>query len=691
MFGITRATKTRRTSPRAEGRDSAHRPFEPLENRLLFVAGDFDPSFGSGGLARADFGDESLRAIDVAAAGSRVYAAGVYRDSDAPINSDGQLALAAFDSAGKLDNGFGGDGTVLTNIPALGGEMLVQPDGKIVVLTQRLSTAQDTLLTTVARFNANGTPDASFGGGDGRVELDFGSNIARAPDGKLVVSGFKTGGITVTRLNPNGTVDNTFDRDGRVVVNTGGADLAIQLDRKIVLVGSQQSDSIDTYASAVRLNENGSYDNSFDGDGLLLVHSGAVDNAFRAVSVGPGGEVVAGYAEGERNALPYVLVGSATLPANTRFAAVEADNPVPLDLHFGPGGKLVMSGSMGSFGLDDGPQSFAARYNLDGSLDPAFAQGTSIRPRSARTALAADGDVLAISSVDHFLPGGQVDVLRYTSSDSSTRNTVLQAEDAVHQRIGAVVARNHAGYTGSGFVDFTVDNGATQSFDFFAYNSGEHELRFRYANGGNTTRTLHLSLEDGPVRSIPVNFAPTGSWSTWREVTVKLTMQSDPSRTFAVRETVELRTIGQNGPNIDRLTVVRPATTVVPAPVTTQAEDATVVGAGRSSRHPGFTSTGYVDYNNASGDYIEWTVNSDVTRTGRLTVRYANGSSSNRPLELRRNGGVLVNLSFAPTGSWSTWVETTVNVPLTAGANTFRLTAIGQSGPNIDFMRVAFA
>jgi hypothetical protein len=464
----------------------------------------------------------------------------------------------------------------------------------------------------------------------------------------------------------------------------------VQPDRKIVLVGSTQLDGSDSYASAVRLNENGSYDNSFDGDGRLLVNLGFTDNAFTAVTVGPNGEVVAGYAEGELFARPYVLVGSASLPATTRFANVDHHDPRPADLHFAPGGKLVMSGSMDlDVRTDEGPRNFAARYNLDGSFDQTFAQGKVIRPRSPQTALAPDGDLLALRP-DEFSAGAQLEVLRYTSSDSSTRNTVLQAEDAVHLRSGAVVARNHAGYTGSGFVDFTADTGARQDFDFFAYNGGEHELRFRYANGGGTTRTMHLDVEQTSTHSIPVSFTPTGSWSTWREVSVKIPIDGDAD--FATHRRIVLRSIGQNGPNIDRLTVVRPAATVVPAPVTTQAEDATVVGAGVSSRHPGYTGTGYVDYNNASGDYVEWAVNSDVTRTGRLTVRYANGSSSNRPLELRRNGSVLLpGLSFAPTGSWSTWAEVTIDVPLAAGANTFRLTAIGQSGPNIDLMRIAFA
>src|SRR5690242_16383908 len=51
---------------------------ETLEGRVLFAAGDLDPNFGMGGIARADFGVSGISGIDVAASGSHVYAAGYF-------------------------------------------------------------------------------------------------------------------------------------------------------------------------------------------------------------------------------------------------------------------------------------------------------------------------------------------------------------------------------------------------------------------------------------------------------------------------------------------------------------------------------------------------------------------------------------------------------------------------------------
>jgi hypothetical protein len=76
-----------------------------------------------------------------------------------------------------------------------------------------------------------------------------------------------------------------------------------------------------------------------------------------------------------------------------------------------------------------------------------------------------------------------------------------------------------------------------------------------------------------------------------------------------------------------------------------------------------------------------------------LTFRFANGGATDRPLELKVNGTVVrPALSFPRSNfsgaGWSDWRTVTVSVPLIAGANTVRLTAIGQSGPNLDALTV---
>jgi hypothetical protein len=99
----------------------------------------------------------------------------------------------------------------------------------------------------------------------------------------------------------------------------------------------------------------------------------------------------------------------------------------------------------------------------------------------------------------------------------------------------------------------------------------------------------------------------------------------------------------------------------------------------------------YADYQNATGDYIEWTIIADTAGSYDLSWRYANGSTtSNRPLQLDVNGATLVpSLGFARTGNWTTWSFVTQTVTLQAGVNTIRLTATGSSGANFDYMSVS--
>jgi len=121
-----------------------------------------------------------------------------------------------------------------------------------------------------------------------------------------------------------------------------------------------------------------------------------------------------------------------------------------------------------------------------------------------------------------------------------------------------------------------------------------------------------------------------------------------------------------------------------------QAETATLSGPTVGTQWPGYTGTGYADYQNASNDYIQWTANVATAGTYTLTFRYANGGTTDRPLAIAVNGTtVKSSFSFPPTGAWGTWSTVSTTVSLNAGNNTIRATAIGQSGGNIDALTVS--
>lgn len=121
-----------------------------------------------------------------------------------------------------------------------------------------------------------------------------------------------------------------------------------------------------------------------------------------------------------------------------------------------------------------------------------------------------------------------------------------------------------------------------------------------------------------------------------------------------------------------------------------QAEDADYNGPTFSHTNKGYHGSGYLEFQNASNDYIEWTVNVPKTGEYQLIFRYSySDPAGSRTLELKVNDLVKVDsLDFPLPFVWSSWTTRTSTQPLTIGINKIRLTAIGSSGPDIDEVRV---
>ena len=246
---------------------------------------------------------------------------------------------------------------------------------------------------------------------------------------------------------------------------------------------------------------------------------------------------------------------------------------------------------------------------------------------------------------------------------------------------GATFGNSGSGFTGTGYVDYANATGDYVEFTVTAPSAGAYSLAFRYANGSTSDRPLELKV-NGTVVNAPLSFPATGGWGTYMSVTANATLAAGSN-------TVRLTAVGKSGGNLDSLSVAAGA----PAPTGTfQAEDARRVGATFSSSNAGYIGGGYVDYTNATGDYVEFTVNAAAAGTYALDFRYANGSTSGRPLDLSVDGQVLTGrVPFAPTGAWTTWATATRTVQLGAGAHTVRVTSAGWNGPNLDCLTVKAA
>jgi len=285
-------------------------------------------------------------------------------------------------------------------------------------------------------------------------------------------------------------------------------------------------------------------------------------------------------------------------------------------------------------------------------------------PRVRRLLVAAAGVVTLVLSV--VLP----------AAPATAAPTRYEAESATISQ--GTVATNHTGYSGSGFVDYTNVTGSYVQFTVNAASAGTATLSLRYANGTTTNRPMDIAV-NGTVVSLGLAFAGTGSWDTWATKTLSAPVNAGSN---TIRATA---TTATGGPNVDFLDVEVQATTTTDY----QAEDAAVSQGVVESNHTGYTGTGFVNYDNVAGSYVQWTVTAASAGSAGFTIRYANGTTTNRPMDITVNGTVVVSgLAFAGTGSWDTWADQTFTTTLFAGTNVIRATAsTANGGPNVDRLR----
>jgi unsaturated rhamnogalacturonyl hydrolase len=105
---------------------------------------------------------------------------------------------------------------------------------------------------------------------------------------------------------------------------------------------------------------------------------------------------------------------------------------------------------------------------------------------------------------------------------------------------------------------------------------------------------------------------------------------------------------------------------------------------------PGYTGTGFVNLANQTGTYLELTFSLPKTGTWNQYIRYVNGSSNNRPCQIRMDGQIVKDsYNFLPTGDWTIWkYSEPICICLASGIHTLRITgSTSESAPNIDHVK----
>jgi uncharacterized delta-60 repeat protein len=378
---------------------------ERCEERAIPSAGALDLTFGTGGKVTTNFvrqvNDITITGVDSATAvavqgDGRIVVAGT-----TDVGGSVDFALARYNANGSLDTSFGTGGTVRTDF--FGGNdfatgVVLQDSGKIVVAGY----ATDAFGMTdfaLARYNADGTLDASFGKGGFVMAAPAGSffnqanAVAVAADGSILVGGSTniTGNdeFAVARFSSDGVLDTTFGTGGfahahfTTTSNDDANALAVQADGKIVLVGQRFASNNSDYG-VMRFNTDGTLDTTFGTGGR--VNFGRTATSFDV------GQAVTIQADGK-----LIVAGYSTGPGSFDFGVARLNTNGTLDSGFGVGGqtftdvtpastdlvsavvvetdgKVVVVGyTQSATPSTTGATNFAlVRYNTNGSLDSTF-------------------------------------------------------------------------------------------------------------------------------------------------------------------------------------------------------------------------------------------------------------------------------------------------------------------------------
>jgi len=221
--------------------------------------------------------------------------------------TDDDMMVARFNADGSLDSGFGINGIVILNGFSLdeGHAVALQPDGRIVAVGRSFIGGSNDFI--VVRLNSDGTPDTGFNG-VGVMKWDNGGNqesamgLALQPDGRIVVVGYSFSAgyddLAVIRINANGTMDNSFGFNGVLLWDgmgeARGAEVALQGDGRIVMVGERELvGTVDVLV--MRLNGDGTLDNTFGTLGVATWDGGAEDQGTDVLVESNGRIVISGF------------------------------------------------------------------------------------------------------------------------------------------------------------------------------------------------------------------------------------------------------------------------------------------------------------------------------------------------------------------------------------------------------------
>lgn len=359
-------------------------------NKEAFASGGPDTDFGANGLARLP--------TTMRHAGSVMWTRGANALVVGAAMQAGHFLVTRLLNDGNVDAGFGNEGIIQGQILpqqiSMGVSAFdVEPNKTLIVVTT--STAGGGFIPCATRYAQGGILDLTYGKG-GILQLPYpdalgtprlpdvesqGQSLSATtptgltPSGKLIVGWWYVNNArtVIYRIDDTGQLDTSFNNVGYVTYpeTLGSSSLSALLilaSGKLLAVGEHRGECGAFYPFVVRYNETGTLDKEFgkDGSGVVELQSdqyaGYTLNACIETAVG---DLIIFGRDAEGNARLIGLKGDGSIDQS--FRPDEVPDVFQWLSAAYDGEKLVAAGH-----TTDPRYIIIARYNPDGSLDPAF-------------------------------------------------------------------------------------------------------------------------------------------------------------------------------------------------------------------------------------------------------------------------------------------------------------------------------
>ena len=350
-------------------------------------------------------------------------------------NDQNQKSIILLDENGNIDYSFQD-----TTLHLLVEDFEILSNGKVIVVGQYSS-------ENIHRLNSDGSKDYSFN----VTGLDVNSNIKEVEiqtDGKIVLAGeLLVNGQTrsVIRLEANGTLDNTFIQ-GTVSGESWSHinDMHTQVDGKILIGGRFSRYNGVLKRAVVRINSDGSLDNSFLGAGTnayARVMSFAIQTDGKIVVVGDFSSV---HYQSSPNLVRLNTNGSLDWTFTSRFSSQSITRHVFIQ----PNEKIVVTGNFESYGSTSIRN--IVRINQDGQVDnsfvPANMPASQVSENGVLSALLPNNKILTginitNRGIERLNEDGSLDTTFNVNTGSS--NSVLKVEKST---LGLFLLGNFGNY-----------------------------------------------------------------------------------------------------------------------------------------------------------------------------------------------------------------------------------------------------